>query len=286
MSRNSRRRPSTSQEVVPPKVTTPKVQNSDNPFGISFVIPTEVVRLPSGGLFYQEGSTLHGKETIEIKQMTAKEEEILANLSFLEDGSMLDRLLLSVIVDTSINPEELLQGDREALIYASRRISYGPEYGVKQLCDNCAKEAIFIYDLSKSSVKETDLGGAIRDESTGLYSIVLPQSKIRVTLRHLTKEDQSYLDEQEKRAKDLNIESSKTVNFLKRSIVEANGVSDQQMLNKLFDVLPVLDIRKIKQVSNSIIPTMDTKQEVACGNCGHVAEREVPFSLGFFWPEL
>ena len=71
MSRNSRRRTSESQEAVALQPTTPKVQNSNNPFGISFVIPTEVVRLPSGGLFYQEGSTLHGKETIEIKQMTA-----------------------------------------------------------------------------------------------------------------------------------------------------------------------------------------------------------------------
>lgn len=285
MSRNSRRRTSTSQEVVAPQTTAPKTLNRENPFGISFVVPTEVVRLPSGGSFYEESSTIFGKETLEIKQMTAKEEEILANLSFIEDGSMLDRLLSSILVDTSINPEELLQGDREALIYTARRISYGPEYGVKQFCQNCETEAIFVYDLSKCSIKDEELEGVTRDDD-GLYSFVLPQSSIRVTIRPLSKEDQAYLDDQEERAKKLNIKNSKTINFLKSVVVQANGISDQEMLNKLFDVLPILDIRKIKKISNSIIPTVDTKQEVACGNCGHVAEREVPFSLGFFWPEL
>jgi hypothetical protein len=286
MSRNSRRITSASPTAVAPQPTSPKIQTSNNPFGISFVVPTEVVELPSGGNFYHEESTLHGKATLEIKQMTAKEEEILTSVSFIEDGSLLDRLLASILIDTSVDPQELLQGDREALVYAARRISYGPEYGVKQTCEKCGEETVFIYDLSKFKITSPDASGAILDVDSGLYSIELPQSKIKVSLRHLTTKDQAYLDEQETRASKLNIESSKTINFLKRVVVEANGIDDQEMLNKLFNVLPVLDIRKIRKVSNSIVPTMDTKQEVACGGCSEVSEREVPFSLGFFWPEL
>jgi hypothetical protein len=286
MSRNSRRITSASPTAVAPQPTSPKIQTSNNPFGISFVVPTEVVELPSGGNFYHEESTLHGKATLEIKQMTAKEEEILTSVSFIEDGSLLDRLLASILIDTSVDPQELLQGDREALVYAARRISYGPEYGVKQACESCGEEAVFIYDLSKFSITSPDASGAVMDADNGLYSIELPQSKIKVSLKHLTTKDQAYLDEQETRASKLNIESSKTINFLKRVVVEANGIDDQEMLNKLFNVLPVLDIRKIRKVSNSIVPTMDTKQEVACGGCSEVSEREVPFSLGFFWPEL
>tara|TARA_Y100001937_G_C7127524_1_gene335561 strand:+ start:2386 stop:3246 length:861 start_codon:yes stop_codon:yes gene_type:complete len=286
MSRNSRRRTSANQEVVAPQPITPNIQNSSNPFGISFVVPTEVVPLPSGGNFYDEGSALSGKDSLEIKQMTAKEEEILANVSFIEDGSLLNRLLASILIDTSVDPEELLQGDREALVYAARRISYGPEYAVKQHCENCGQETTFLYDLSEYTVTPSNPQGAEKDESTGLYNVLLPQSGVKVGLKHLTMQDEEFLKEQEDRASKLNIESSKTINFLKRVVVEANGVTDQMMLNKLFEVLPVLDIRKIKKISKSIIPTMDTKQEVACGNCGHVAEREVPFSLGFFWPEL
>lgn len=291
MSRNSRRRSSAHNEVQhaqpqPPQQPPPRPQSVDNPFGISFVVPTEVVRLPSGGSFYKEGSTLFGKDSLEIKQMTAKEEEILSNMSFLEDGTLLDRLLSSILIDTTIDPKELLQGDRESLIYATRKMSYGPEYAVKQFCGNCETESVFVYDLSLCEVKESDLDGATLDADSGLYSLVLPQSNVKVSIRALTNEDQEYLKEQEARAEKLNVSNSKTINFLKRVVVEANGITEQEMLNKLFDVLPVLDIRKIRKVSNSIIPTMDTKQEVACGNCGHVAEREVPFSLGFFWPEL
>ncbi len=291
MSRNSRRRTSTNSEVQqaqpqPPQPPPPRPQSTKNPFGISFVVPTEVVRLPSGGTFYREGSTLFGKDSLEVKQMTAKEEEILSNMSFLEDGTLLDRLLSSILIDTTVDPKELLQGDREALIYTTRKMSYGPEYAVKQFCENCETESVFVYDLSLCEIKEPDLQGAELNVDSGLYSLVLPQSNIKVSIRALTNEDQEYLKEQDSRAEKLNIDNSKTVNFLKRVVVEANGITEQEMLNKLFDVLPILDIRKIRKVSNSIIPTMDTKQEVACGNCGHVAEREVPFSLGFFWPEL
>lgn len=291
MSRNSRRRTSTHTEIEAPQAQVPQPtpqapQNNNNPFGISFVVPTEIVRLPSGGTFYKEGSTLHGKQTLEIKQMTAKEEEILTNMSFLEDGSLLDRLLASILIDTTVDPEELFQGDRESLIYAARTMSYGPDYAVKQDCEACGQETVFVYDLSKCSISESKLEGVTLDDNSGLYKVTLPQSNINVSLRVLTNADQEYLTEQEERAKKLNIENSKTINFLKKVVVEANGVTDQNMLNKLFEVLPVLDIRKIRKISNSIIPTLDKKQEVACGNCGHVAEREVPFSLGFFWPEL
>ncbi len=293
MSRNSRRRTSTHTEVQAPQAqaqvpqpASQVPQNNNNPFGISFVVPTEVIRLPSGGTFYKEGGTLYGKESLEIKQMTAKEEEILSNMSFLEDGSLLNRLLSSILIDTTVDPTELFQGDREALIYAARRMSYGPEYAVKQYCEACEQETVFVYDLSAHTVNESDLDGVELDPNSGLYTLTLPKSNVKVSLRVLTNEDQEYLSDQDERAKKLNIENSKTINFLKKIVVEANGVTDQSMLNQLFGVLPILDIRKIRKVSNSIIPTMDTKQEVACGNCGHVAEREVPFSLGFFWPEL
>jgi len=285
MSRNSNRT-ALKQEPTPQQPKIQKIDNTNkNPFGISFVVPTEVVELPSRGRFYSENSTIFGKETLEIKQMTAKEEEILANMSFIEDGSMLDRLLSSILIDTSVNPADLLQGDREALIYRARTISYGPEYEVKQSCGNCNETTVFTYDLSKCKIKEISLEGVEHNETTGLYSFELPQTKVTVSLKHLTPEDEAYLGEQNERAKKLNITNSETINFLRISVVEANGISDQQMLNKLFDVLPIMDIRKIKKVSRSIIPTVDTNQEVTCGSCGHATEREVPFSLGFFWPE-
>ena len=121
---------------------------------------------------------------------------------------------------------------------------------------------------------------------TGICTFTLPQAKLVTEVRALTPEDERYLEAQGSRAKKLNIPNSETVNLLKKVVVSVSGITDAQLLGELFEVLPVLDVRKIKKVSREIIPTLDTTQEVACGGCGEVSEREVPFSLGFFWPDI
>jgi hypothetical protein len=92
----------------------------DNSGGFSFVVPTEFIDLPSEGKFYPEGHPLHGQTTLEIKQMTAKEEDLLTSRALLKKGIALDRLLSSVIVNKSIDPNSLLVGDRNAILIATR----------------------------------------------------------------------------------------------------------------------------------------------------------------------
>tara|TARA_B100001564_G_scaffold358967_1_gene379132 strand:- start:1 stop:864 length:864 start_codon:yes stop_codon:yes gene_type:complete len=287
MSRNSRRR-TTVPQAPEPRATSPSSvsRTAENPFGISFVVPTEVVELPSQGKYYSENSSMFGKSTLEIKQMTAKEEEILSNISFVEDGSMIDRLLSSILIDKTVTPEDIMAADKNALVFAARKSSYGPEYKVKQFCYNCNSEQEFIFDLTKCKIKTEIDEDILNEETTGFFTFDLPQSKLKVTIKVLLPEDEEYLQEQADRARKLNIEQSSTLNFLRRIVVDVDNVTDPKLLNQLFEVLPVLDIRKIKSVSNQISPSLETNQEITCGNCGHVTESEVPFSLGFFWPEL
>ena len=113
--------------AVPPQVMTQG--GEENPF--SFVIPTEFVELPSKGLFYPPNHPLHNQETIEIKQMTAKEEDILTSRSLLKKGVAIERVISSVIMDKRIKPATLLVGDRNAIIIAARISGYGSDYATK-----------------------------------------------------------------------------------------------------------------------------------------------------------
>ena len=119
--------------------------------GFSFVIPTEFVDLPSLGRFYAQNHPLHGKDSIEIKQMTAKEEDILTSRTLLKKGVALERLLQSIIVDKTIDPKTLLIGDRNAIIVAARVSGYGNDYSTKD--GTGIRDYIHVSDLASAHLK-------------------------------------------------------------------------------------------------------------------------------------
>ena len=287
MSRNSRRtsaNPPTPQAPAPPRGLPP--QTATNPFGIDLVAATEVVKLPSGGKFYGTDSSLHGVSEIEIRHMTAREEDILSNQEFVFNGTVFDRVLSSVIIDGSISPLDMIDGDRNALLYAARITGYGNDYTIMMDCDKCGKNAEFTFDLEKRTVIHDLPSGVTLDDSTGYFNFELPKTKATVIVKILTGADEAFLRKQNEKAESLGLENNKTLNLFRRSIVSVNGVTDQGQIAKLFDILPAIDSRKIRMTINNLSPTVSTKQEVACGSCGEESESEVPFSLGFFWPDL
>ena len=283
MSRNSKR-----TTVAPPTpqlkpVVKPKISN---PFGIDLVAATEVVKLPSGGRFYEEGSTLYGVEEVEIKHMTAREEDILANPQFIENGTIFDKLLKSILVDKTIKPEHFLPADRTAIMYAARITGYGPEYVLNMTCNACGKNADFTFDISKQEILNDTPPGVELNEATGTFLFELPKTGLSVEVRLLTTEDESFISKQNEKAQELGLPVNKTVNLFQRAVVSVNGISDQAALSQLFENLPAIDSRKIRTVINNISPRLSTKQTIACGSCGTESESEVPFTLGFFWPDV
>jgi len=287
MSRNSKRTSVNHNIPQPPNAPgIPPMQQMANPFNIDLVAATEVVKLPSGGRFYEEGSSLHGVSEIEIKHLTAREEDLLSNQQYLVDGSMFTRLLKMIIVDKSINPSHFLAGDRNAILLAARCTGYGNEYKTKKLCEHCGKVTEFTFDLSKiESVHELPKGVEY-EESSGFFKFELPKSKMETAVRILTAEHEEYLKKQSEKAESLGLSNNKTINLFRLAVVSVNGVTDMTQLNQLFEVLPAIDSRKIRNVCNNLSPDVSTKQLVACGSCGEESESEVPFSLGFFWPDV
>ena len=92
------------QAETPPQITNRQINNSQD--SLSFVAPTEFVDLPSYGVFYAEDHPLHKQECVEIKHMTAKEEDILSDKALLKKGLAIDRFLKSIIIDKNIKIEE------------------------------------------------------------------------------------------------------------------------------------------------------------------------------------
>jgi len=195
--------------------TTPPV-NAAPPEGFSFVVPTELVELPSEGRYYPEGHPLHGQKTIEIKQMTAKEEDILTSRALIQKGLALDRLISSLIIDKRVSPETLLVGDRNAIIIASRISGYGSEYDTKVSCPSCGTEQRFVFDISEPNVH---YGGEIEREDIsvievgdGVFETTLPATNLKVGFKLLTGKDEKDLlesteDDRKKKKAEKNITS-------------------------------------------------------------------------------
>ncbi|MEK9698415.1 MAG: hypothetical protein VW270_21775, partial [Candidatus Poseidoniales archaeon] len=181
---------------------------NDNPF--SFIVPTEFVELPSKGRFYDENHPLHNQETIEIKQMTAKEEDMLTSRALLKKGLAIERVISSIIMNKTINPASLLVGDRNAILVAARVSGYGNDYTTKVTCPACSASQEFTFDLNDADVY--DGAGYLPEEASdngdGTLTTVLPKTKIEVTFRLLKGSDERNLVDQvenaRKRKKDEN----------------------------------------------------------------------------------
>ena len=92
-----------------------------------YKFPTEMVDLPSKGHFYVDDHPLSSGK-VEVKYMTAKEEDILTSQNLIQQGTVIDVLLQSLIVDKTINIQELLIGDKNAIMVAARILGYGKDY--------------------------------------------------------------------------------------------------------------------------------------------------------------
>jgi hypothetical protein len=295
MSRNSKRintqqQPNSQQPQPQPKITPPPEAPKQNPFGISFVVPTEIVHLPSGGGFYEEGSPCKGLKTLEIKAMTAKEEDIVMNESYINEGVVFDKLIDSLMITKSINSKELLDCDKMALLMSAAKTGYGEDLEMLFSCESCSFTGTITASLSKilEDMKNRTFGiknteDITYDESSKTLLFELPITKITVRIKTMTPTDYKYLEESKKQKEKLNLPFSETLEFLRRILIEANGITIAGDLFKLTEVLPTADARAIVKAHNTSVPRIDKSQMIFCPECDHEQKEDVPFSLGMFW---
>ena len=284
MSRNKGRSGGAQQ----PDTSPPPQVLQGEPSGFSFVVPTEFVELPSGGELYPEGHPLHGESTIEIRQMTAKEEDLLTSRTLLKKGVALDRVLANLIVDKRINGDSLLVGDRNAIIIAMRVSGYGNDYNTKVTCPACNETQEFNFDLNEANIYhgETEKEGwDITDNGNGTFDLVLPKTQVTVTFRLLTGKDEKALFsgmEQDRKRKTY---EQTVTRQLVNTVVAVNGDNSPEAINYLINNIPSLDSRHIRLAYRFVAPNVDLTQHFECSECDYAQDMEVPLSADFFWPD-
>tara|TARA_R110002020_G_scaffold9035_12_gene36199 strand:- start:346 stop:1179 length:834 start_codon:yes stop_codon:yes gene_type:complete len=255
--------------------------------GFSFVIPTEFVDLPSKGRHYPETHPLHNIDSIEIKQMTAKEEDILTSRTLLKKGVALDRVIHSLILDKQVDPDSLLVGDRNAIIIASRVSGYGNEYTTSVTCPGCTATQEFLFDLNEANIYEGDNVDTIdvADNGDGTFTTALPRTKLNVTLRLLTGRDEKNLlraienDRKRKRPEQT------VTHHLRMMITAINGDTDPEAIEYLIANIPSMDSRHLRLAYRLAAPNIDLTQHFECAECDYEADMEVPLTADFFWPD-
>mgnify|MGYP001280216967 CR=1 FL=1 len=265
---------------------TNETANTASPF--QFVAPTEFVELPSRGEFYPEGHVLSGVETIEIRQMTAKDEDILTSRALLKNGTALNRMINNLIVDKRINANNMLVGDKNAIIVAARASGYGPEYLTKVTCPNCAETSTCEFDLGE--VTNTDPNAyteydAVTREGAH-FNITLPATNATVTVRMLTGADEERTAKNNRIHKKAGVQAGTTLTGQLRSfIVAVNGDTTQKNIAYFVDHMPARDSRFLRTIYRVITPNVDMVQQFICSHCDYATEMEVPFTADFFWPD-
>jgi len=258
-----------------------------NPGGpLTFSTPTEFVELPSGGKFYPEGHPLFGQETIEIRHMTAKEEDILSSRTLLKKGLALDRFMQSVVVDKSINVQDLLVGDRNAILIAARETGYGEEYETQVVCPSCSQSSRYTFDLGQKSInKGGDELENIAWTNNGTFITKLPVLDVDVEMRLLTGKDESYLTRLNQNKKKGNLADTFLTDQLKMTIASVSGRTDPATINSLVNHLPAKDSRHLRKIYAQAVPNVSMAQTFECSHCNHEGVVEVPLNAEFFYPK-
>ena len=238
-----------------------------------FKFPTEEVELPSKGLIYPKENLLSSGK-VEIKYMTAKEEDILSNQSYIQKGTVLDKLLESVIV-SKINIKDLIVGDKNAILIAARILGYGKDYKVE------IKGEEQVVDLTTLENKIIDESLLI--EGKNEFSFTLPSTDTEITYKILTGHDESKIDRELVGLKKINKEASPELSTrLKYMITSVGGETGTKEIREYVDnYLLARDSRALREHIRITQPDVDLNYILDNGE-----EVNVPLGLSFFWPDI
>ena len=252
----------------------------------SYVVPTDLVDLPSKGKYYPPEHPLFQKETVEIREMTAKEEDILYNKSYLEKGIVLDKFLESIFVDKRIDPKLLLVSDKNAVLIKARINGYGSQYPIEMSCPECGSRSETSVDLNDlMKITEPEYKEGITLLENGLVQITLPATKWNVVVKPLNGYDQEKLQKILDGRKKNKIEENALLETIKSFIYSINDFSDNSAIYSALNTMPAKDSKFLRTTYGSIFPNIGTNANVKCSICLHETDLEVPFNLNFFWSD-
>ena len=241
-----------------------------------YKFPTEMVELPSKGYFYADGHPLSSGK-VEVKYMTAKEEDILTSQNLIQQGIVLDKLLQSLVVDKSIKLDDMLIGDKNALMVAARILGYGKEYefnydGVEQSVDLSILEPVEM-DFDKFTKGQNE------------FNFKLQNSEREITFKLLTSGDEKNISAETKAKEKISKEQSfELTTRLKNMILSVDGNSEKAYINNFVDnEFLSRDSLAFREYLTSVTPDVDMTTKIK-NTAGRETEVVIPVTLRFFWP--
>lgn len=268
--------------AVDPRIPTTTAQAQvQKDFGLE--IPVETIPLPSGGRVYPPHSSLHGRETVEIRAMTAREEDILTSPALLKKGTVISELIKSCLTDKTVNPVDMLTGDRNAMMIAIRITGYGADYDVEVQCNECENKAPRTFNLGELPIKRLEIPPV--QEGMNLFEFKLPYSGKTVRFKFLTGRDEEEILHTAEKQKKLGLQgnASVTTNLL-YSIMSIDGVEDRAKIASFVRMMPARDSLALRNFIRDQEPGITMRQDVTCPSCGHSEEVSMPIGVSFLWP--
>lgn len=247
-------------------------------------VPVESIPLPTRGVIYHPDSSLYNREVLQIKAMTAREEDILASPAFHKEGTSISHLIQSCLIDKSISSEDMITGDRMALMVGIRVTGYGPEYHASAGCQSCDTRNDFVVDLSSLTIKRLEINPI--EPGTNKFEFNLPVTKKKVVFKYVTA--------REERERKISTESMQRVmgssfansvtSFLENSIVSVSGITDRLKIKHFVMNMPAYDSKSLRRFIIDNEPGMDMSCGFNCKKCGTRNDTKMPMTTEFFWP--
>ena len=240
--------------------------------------PSEIIDLPSEGKLYPKDSPLsEGK--IEVKYMTAKEEDILTSQNLIKKGLAIDTLLQSLIVDKAIHLDDMILGDKNAVMVAARILAYGPEYTCQVTNPNTSETIEHTFNLADCPFKKLP-----NDITENKFKITLPISKKEIEYKILTGKDEKNIEKelnaQKKIGSGITPELTTRLRYL---IISIDGDSSQSAINNFVQNMLARDSLAFRNALSEIQCDIELKQSIEVG--GDVVEVDIPLTTEFFWPQ-
>lgn len=245
-----------------------------------FSFPVETIDLPSEGKFYPEGSPLRSGK-IDIKYMTAKEEDILTSTNLIQKGTVLDKLMESIIVTKGVKPDDLLIGDLNAVMVAARILAYGKDYPTSLVCLSCQTKFEHVADLTQLSMISPS---GVSDSNE--YTATLPTGVV-VTFKLLTRGDEREIANEINGLKKFNgaVEADTTTR-LRYMITSVNGNTDKKIIREFSEAIIMRDLRALREEIRKVTPDVDFEIRTQCPSCDGNVNMRMPIGANFFWPDI
>jgi hypothetical protein len=243
-----------------------------------FPVITDNVPLPSKGVFYPNKQT-----TIKIKHLTAEDENILTSADLIRNGKVLDVLLDNAIIDNSMSADDMVVGDRNAVLMYLRKEGYGDDYEVKIDCPECGESFKTMVRISDIEPKNLE----ITPDSMGEFTQKLPKSGWVVKFRMLTGKDENYLSQlsgKNKKGKKGVVYSNMLTERFLLQIMEVNGNRDKLQIKKAISNMPAIDSLYLREYMGEVEPGLKLESNYTCTNCSANFDGDIPITPKLFWP--